>query len=76
MARSVYIVSTARTPIGSFNGLLASVQAPQLGAIVIKAAIERAGIKPEQVQEVYMGNVVSANIGQAPAQQASISNNS
>jgi acetyl-CoA C-acetyltransferase len=72
MARSVYIVSTARTPIGSFNGLLASVQAPQLGAIVIKAAIERAGIKPEQVQEVYMGNVVSANIGQAPAQQASI----
>ena len=72
MSRSVYIVSTARTPIGSFNGALASVQAPQLGAIAIKAAIERAGIKPEQVQEVYMGNVVSANIGQAPAQQASI----
>lgn len=72
MSRSVYIVSTARTPIGSFNGALASLQAPQLGAIAIKAAIERAGIKPEQVQEVYMGNVVSANIGQAPAQQASI----
>lgn len=72
MSRSVYIVSTARTPIGSFSGALASVQAPQLGAIAIKAAIERAGIKPEQVQEVYMGNVVSANIGQAPAQQASI----
>ena len=72
MSRSVYIVSTARTPIGSFNGALTSVNAPQLGAIAIKAAIERAGIKPEQVQEVYIGNVVSANIGQAPAQQASI----
>lgn len=72
MAKSVYIVSTARTPIGSFNGALSSVQATQLGATVIKAAIERAGIKPEQIQEVYMGNVVSANIGQAPAQQASI----
>jgi acetyl-CoA C-acetyltransferase len=72
MAKSVYIVSIARTPIGSLNGALAHVQAPQLGATAIKAAIERAGIKPEQVQEVYMGNVVSANIGQAPAQQASI----
>lgn len=72
MAKSVYIVSIARTPIGSFNGVLTCVQAPQLGATAIKAAIERAGIKPEQVQEVYMGNVVSANIGQAPAQQASI----
>lgn len=72
MAKSVYIVSTARTPIGSFSGSLATVQAPHLGAIAIKAAIERAGIKAEQVQEVYMGNVVSANIGQAPAQQASI----
>jgi acetyl-CoA C-acetyltransferase len=72
MSKSVYIVSVARTPIGSLSGALSSVQAPQLGAIVIKAAIERAGIQPEQVQEVYMGNVVSANIGQAPAQQASI----
>ena len=72
MSKTVYIVSMARTPIGSLSGALASVQAPQLGAIAIKAAIERAGIKPEQVQEVYMGNVVSANIGQAPAQQASI----
>lgn len=72
MSKSVYIVSAARTPIGSFNGALASVQAPHLGATAMKAAIERAGIKPEQVQEVYMGNVVSANIGQAPAQQASI----
>ena len=72
MSKTVYIVSAARTPIGSFNGALASVQAPHLGATAMKAAIERAGITPEQVQEVYMGNVVSANIGQAPAQQASI----
>ena len=72
MSKSVYIVSAARTPIGSFSGALSSVQAPQLGATAIKAAIERAGIQPGQVEEVYMGNVVSANIGQAPAQQASI----
>lgn len=72
MTSSVYIVSIARTPIGSFNGALAAVPAPKLGATAIQAAIERAGITPDQVQEVYMGNVVSANIGQAPAQQASI----
>jgi acetyl-CoA C-acetyltransferase len=72
MAKSVYIVSAARTPIGSFNGALSTVQAPQLGAIAIKAALERASVAPEMVEEVYMGNVVSANIGQAPAQQASI----
>lgn len=72
MTTNVYIVSIARTPIGSFNGALASVTAPRLGAAAIKAAIERAGINAGQVQEVYMGNVVSAGIGQAPAQQASI----
>lgn len=72
MSRAVYIASIGRTPIGSFNGSLASVSATQLGAIVIKAVLERAGIAPEQVQEVFMGNVVSANLGQAPAQQASI----
>lgn len=72
MSKSVYLASIARTPIGSFNGSLAAVSATQLGAIVIKAALERAGIAPEQVQEVFMGNVVSANLGQAPAQQASI----
>ncbi|MBD0352310.1 MAG: acetyl-CoA C-acyltransferase [Flavisolibacter sp.] len=72
MSKSVYIVGMARTPVGSFNGVLASVQAPQLGAIAVKAALERAGVQPEQVQEVFLGNVVSANIGQAPAQQASI----
>lgn len=72
MSKSVYLASIARTPIGSFNGSLAAVSATQLGAIVIKAALERAGIAPDQVQEVFMGNVVSANLGQAPAQQASI----
>ncbi len=72
MSTSVYIVSIARTPIGSLNGLLASVSAPQLGAAAIKAALNRAGIAPDAVQEVFMGNVISANIGQAPAQQASI----
>lgn len=72
MSKSVYIVSIARTPIGSFNGALSALAAPQLGAIAIKAAIKRAGIAADQVQEVFMGNVVGANIGQAPAQQASI----
>ena len=72
MSKSVYIVGMARTPIGSLGGVLATVAAPQLGATTIKEALSRAGVKPEQVQEVFMGNVVSAGIGQAPAQQASI----
>jgi acetyl-CoA C-acetyltransferase len=66
----VYIISAVRTPIGSFGGSLASLSASQLGAIAIKGAIERAGIPALQVQEVFMGNVMSANIGQAPATQA------
>ena len=66
----VYIISAVRTPIGSFGGSLSSLSASQLGAVAIKAAVERAGISPEQVQEVYMGNVLSANLGQAPATQA------
>src|SRR4029078_12816110 len=68
----VYIVSATRTPIGAFLGSLSSVRAPQLGAAVIKSAIERAKISPEQVNEVFMGNVLSAGIGQAPARQAMI----
>jgi len=68
--KDVVIVSAVRTPIGSFGGALASFSAPQLGGIAIKAAVEKAGIKPEDVQEVYMGNVLSANLGQAPATQA------
>ncbi|HEY0274212.1 MAG TPA: acetyl-CoA C-acyltransferase [Chitinophaga sp.] len=70
--KEVFIVAAVRTPIGSFNGALAAVTAPRLGAAVIKAALEKAGITPEQVQEVYMGNVLSAGLGQAPANQASI----
>ena len=72
MSKSVYIVAIARTPIGSLGGALSSVAAPQLGATAIKEAIIRAGVKPDQIDEVFMGNVVSAGIGQAPAQQASI----
>ncbi len=68
--REVYIVSMSRTPIGSFGGALAALTAPQLGATAIKSAIERAGIQPTDVQEVYMGNVLSANIGQAAVTQA------
>ena len=68
--REVVIVSAVRTPIGSFGGTLAQFSAPQLGGFAIKPAIERAGLNPSQIQEVYMGNVLSANIGQAPATQA------
>jgi acetyl-CoA C-acetyltransferase len=70
--KEVVIVAATRTPIGSFGGGLASLSATQLGAIVIKSVIEKAGLKPDQIQEVYMGNVLSANLGQAPATQAAI----
>ena len=69
---NVVIVSSARTPVGSFLGTLSDVPAPKLGAIAIKAAVERAGIKPEMVDEVIMGNVLTAGIGQAPARQAAL----
>ena len=68
--QEVVIVSAVRTPIGSFNGSLAAVSATQLGAAAIKGAVERAGIQAAQVNEVFMGNVISANLGQAPATQA------
>ena len=68
----VVIVSAARTPMGAFQGELKDFAAPQLGAAAIRAAVERAGIKPEQVQEVIMGCVLPAGQGQAPARQASI----
>ena len=68
--KEVVIVSAIRTPIGSFGGTLANLSATELGGIAIKAAVEKAGIKPEDVQELYMGNVLSANVGQAPATQA------
>ena len=70
--KEVYIVSAVRTPIGSFGGSLKDVSAPQLGAFAIKGAIQKAGIKPTDVQEVYMGCVLQANLGQAPARQASM----
>src|SRR5947209_5551419 len=70
MNNTVYIVSAVRTPIGSFGGVLKDVPATQLGAIAIKNAIERAGIQPDQVDEVLMGCVLQANLGQAPARQA------
>src|SRR5687767_10192417 len=70
--REVYIMSAARTPVGSVGGSLSSVSATRLGAVAIKAVVERAKIKPEMVQEVYMGCVLTANLGQAPATQAAI----
>ena len=68
--REVVIVSAVRTPIGSFGGSLSGFSATQLGGIAIKGALEKAGVEPNQIQEVYMGNVLSANLGQAPATQA------
>ncbi|SHL71734.1 acetyl-CoA C-acetyltransferase [Chitinophaga jiangningensis] len=70
--KEVYIVATARTPIGSFNGGLSSIAATKLGSIVMKEVLQRAGVGAEQVNEVYMGNVISGNLGQAPATQASL----
>jgi acetyl-CoA C-acetyltransferase len=70
MNKTVYIVSAVRTPMGAFGGALKDVPAPRLGAIAIKAAVERAGINPDQVDEVLMGCVIQANLGQAPARQA------
>ena len=68
--REVVIVSAVRTPMGSFGGSLSSVSVTKLAATAIKGAVEKAGIKSEMVQEVFMGNVLQANIGQAPARQA------
>lgn len=70
--RTVYIVSAVRTPIGSFGGTLKDISATQLGAIAIKAAVKKAGLQPEQIEEVLMGCVLQANLGQAPARQASM----
>ena len=71
MERSV-ILGAARTPIGAFLGGLAPLRAPELGAIAIKCAIERSGVAPERIGEVFMGSVVQAGIGQAPARQAAL----
>lgn len=68
--KEVVIVSAVRTPMGSFGGSLKSLSATQLGAVAIKAAVEKAGIAPQQVNDVLMGCVIQANLGQAPARQA------
>jgi acetyl-CoA C-acetyltransferase len=72
MNKEVWVVSAARTPVGSFNGVLASVPSPKLGATAIKGALDRSGLKPEDVDEVIMGCVLPAALGQAPARQAMI----
>ncbi|MEQ8580797.1 MAG: acetyl-CoA C-acyltransferase [Marinoscillum sp.] len=68
----VYIISAVRTPIGSFGGSLSGFTAVELGSKAIKGALEKAGVSPDQVNEVFMGNVVSSGLGQAPARQAAI----
>lgn len=70
--KNVYICSAVRTPIGSFGGMFKGVSATQLGAAAIKGALEKAGVEAKEVDEVFMGNVVSAGLGQAPARQAAI----
>lgn len=70
MSKEVYIVSAVRTPIGSFGGVFLHTPATQLGAVAIKGAVERAGLQPQQIEEVIFGNVLQANLGQAPARQA------
>lgn len=70
--KEVYIVSAVRTPFGSFGGKLAGLTAVELGSFAIRGALEKAGVDPKEVDEVIMGNVISANLGQAPARQASI----
>ncbi len=70
--KEVYVISAVRTPIGSFGGVLSSFSATQLGSYAIKGALQKAGLNPAEVQEVFMGNVLSANLGQAPARQAAL----
>src|ERR1700742_3403804 len=68
--KEVVIVAAVRTPVGAFGGALKDFSAPQLGAVAIRGALQKAGLKPEQVQEVLMGCVLQGNLGQAPARQA------
>jgi len=70
--KEVYIVSAVRTPMGSFLGALSSVPAPKLGATAIKGALEKGNVDPKTIDEVFMGNVLQANLGQAPARQAAM----
>ena len=70
--KEVVIVSAVRTPMGSFGGSLSSIKATKLGSIAIKGAIDNAGIDAKEINEVYMGNVLQADLGQAPARQAAL----
>ena len=72
MSRTVYIVSAVRTPMGSFLGALSSVPAPKLGAVAIKGALDAASVSADHVDEVFMGHVLQAGVGQAPARQAAM----
>ncbi len=72
MKNEVFILAATRTPIGSFSGALSSVHACRLGAVAIKGALEKSMVAPDAVDEVFMGNVLSANLGQAPARQAAV----
>src|ERR1700752_1234732 len=70
--REAYVISGARTPIGSFGGALASKSARELGGVALAAAVARAGVPPQAVEQVIMGNVLAAGLGQAPARQAGL----
>jgi acetyl-CoA C-acetyltransferase len=70
--KNTVVLSAARTPVGSFLGKLASLPAPALGAVAIRGALDRAGVRPDEIEQVIMGNVLQAGIGQAPARQASL----
>lgn len=72
MSKEVYIISAVRTPMGAFMGGLSSIPATQLGSVAIKGALDRSGLKAEQIDEVFMGNVLQAGVGQAPARQAAL----
>lgn len=72
MSKEVYIVAAVRTPMGSFLGSLSSVSAPQLGATAIKGALAKSGLSADKIDEVFMGNVLQAGVGQAPARQAAL----
>src|SRR5690606_337236 len=72
MANRVFVLSAKRTPIGAFMGSLSTQSATELGSVAIKAAVESAGVKPEQVDEVIMGHVLTAGVGQAPARQSAL----
>ena len=72
MVEEVYIASFVRTPMGNFGGELSSISATDLGAITIKEAVKRANLNLNQIEEVFMGNVCSSNLGQAPARQCAL----